>query len=325
MKKLALYGLVVGLCLVYSGCTKAQDNKVILYSSAEDFRNEYIQNRLNEQFPNYEITINYLPTGNNAAKLKAEGLQTECDIVYGLETGYLEGLADIFVDLSGYDTSAFLPDLVPVHHKYLPWERFSGCIIYSEDFLASRNLPIPDSYEDLLKMDYRGIISMPNPKSSGTGFFFLRNLVNTMGEDAAFAYFDRLSENILQFTTSGSGPVNALVQGEVGIGLGMTFQAINAINNGNPLKILYFKEGAPFTTSGFAIVKGKETKQAVKNVFSFMLSTVLLEDKERFSPEQILKNQVILIPNYPQNIPYADMSGGLDMAEKERLLAKWKY
>jgi iron(III) transport system substrate-binding protein len=325
MKKFMMYGLSVCLCLVF-GCTKVQNNnKVILYSSSEDFRNEYIQNRLNEKFPEYDITINYLPTGNNAAKLKAEGLQTECDIVYGLETGYLEGLVDNFVDLSAYDISVFLPDLIPAHHKYLPWERFSGCIIYSDEFLTSRNLPVPQSYEDLLKAEYHGIISMPNPKSSGTGFFFLRSLVNTKGEDAAFAYFDQLSENILQFTTSGSGPVNALIQGEVGIGLGMTFQAVTAINNGTPLRILYFAEGAPFTTTGFSIIKGKESRKAVKEVFDFMLSTVIFEDKEKFSPEQILTSQVIQIPNYPQNIPYADMTDGTDLAEKERLLAKWKY
>jgi iron(III) transport system substrate-binding protein len=314
---LAIFGI--------ASCKKEEDNTVIIFSSSEDFRNDYIQNRLNEQFPNYSITIDYFPTGTNAAKLKAEGLQTECDIVYGLETGYLEDLTDNFADLSAYDTSVFLSDLVPAHHKYLPWERFSGCIIVNNTFLTSRNLPVPGSYEDLLKPEYRDIISMPNPKLSGTGFFFLRNLANTMGEDAALAYFDRLSENILQFTTSGSGPVNALIQGEAGIGLGMTFQAVNAINNGAPLAILYFKEGAPFTTTGFAIIKGRETRKAVKEIFDFLVSTVNFEDKERFSPEQIFVNQDILIPDYPKNILYADMTKGLDLAEKERILAKWNY
>jgi iron(III) transport system substrate-binding protein len=323
--------IITGLLLtilVFSGiaaCKREEDNKVIIFSSSEDFRNDYIQNRLNEQFPDYTITVEYLPTGNNAAKLKAEGLKTECDIVYGLETGYLEGLVDNLADLAAYDTSVFLTDLIPAHRKYLPWERFSGCIILNDAFLTSRNLPIPGSYKDLLKPEYHDIISMPNPRSSGTGFMFLRNLVNTMGEEAAFSYFDQLSENILQFTTSGSGPVNALIQGEAVIGLGMTFQAVNAINNGSPLTILYFKEGAPFTTTGFAMIKGKETRKQVKDVFQFIFSTVNFEDKERFSPEQIFVNQSVSIPNYPRDILYADMAWGLNLAEKERLLAKWKY
>ena len=82
---------------------------------------------------------------------------------------------------------------------------------------------------------------MPNPKSSGTGYMFLKNLVNTWGEEAAFAYFDELSKNILQFTSSGSGPINALVQEEVAIGLGMTAQAVTQINEGVNLKIVFFE------------------------------------------------------------------------------------
>jgi iron(III) transport system substrate-binding protein len=306
-------------------CREEENNRVVIFSSSEDFRNDYIQDRLNGQFPGYDITIEYFPTGNNAAKLKAEGLQTECDIVYGLETGYLEGLVDNLADLSAYDASVFLADLIPAHHTYLPWERFSGCVILNNDFLDSRNLPVPGSYEDLVKPEYQGAISMPNPKSSGTGFMFLRNLINTMGEDAAFMYFDRLSENILQFTTSGSGPVNALILGEAGIGLGMTFQAVNAINNGASLEIRYFREGAPFTITGLGIIKGRESRKQVKEVFDFLVSTVNYEDKERFSPEQIFANQSVSIQNYPPDILYADMTRGTDLAEKERLLDKWKY
>ena len=86
------------------------------------------------------------------------------------------------------------------------------------DRLEEKNLAVPTSYADLLKPEYKGLVSMPNPKSSGTGYMFLKSLVNAWGEEEAFAYFDQLAENILQFTSSGSGPVNALVQGEAAIG-----------------------------------------------------------------------------------------------------------
>ena len=57
------------------------------------------------------------------------------------------------------------------------------------------------------------------------------------GEDAAFAYFDKLAENVLQFTASGSGPMQALTSGEAMIGLGMTFQAAQEISKGAELEI----------------------------------------------------------------------------------------
>jgi iron(III) transport system substrate-binding protein len=167
---------------------------------------------------------------------------------------------------------------------------------------------------------------MPNPKTSGTGYMFLVSLINAWGEDAAFAYFDGLAENILQFTTSGSGPVNALIQGEVAIGLGMTLTAVNAINTRNiPLDLYYFSEGAPSITTSYGIIKGKETRPVVKEVFEFIMSTVVKDDKELYCPEPIFKNQPNNIANYPKSIPYANMDGVYDLALKERLLAKWKY
>ncbi|GHV05729.1 putative 2-aminoethylphosphonate ABC transporter substrate-binding protein [Spirochaetia bacterium] len=326
MKKslLCFLGIVLLATGVYAGA-KNESNRVVIYSTSEDYRIEHYQKRLNEQFPDYEVIVNYMPTGNLGAKLKAEGTKTDCDIIGELDTGYLEGLLDNLADLSSYDSSAFLDDIVPSHRKYLPWHRGSGCIIINEGFLAARNLPIPTSYDDLLKPEYKGVLSMPNPKSSSTGYYFLKNRVNTRGEAAAFAYFDGFAQNVLQFTSSGSGPVNALLQGEAGIGLGMTYQVVSTINKGVPLKIIYFEEGSPYSIYGLGIVKGKETRKAVRDVFDFYVTTLNREDKELFVPEPIFKNQVNTMPNYPQNVRIADMKGIADLAEKQRLLEKWQY
>ena len=40
----------------------ASDNRVVIYSGAEEYRNEYFLQRLNEEFPDYDITIEYMPT-----------------------------------------------------------------------------------------------------------------------------------------------------------------------------------------------------------------------------------------------------------------------
>ena len=165
---------------------------------------------------------------------------------------------------------------------------------------------------------------MPSPKASGTGYMFLKSLVNAWGEEKAFEYFDSLTENILSYTSSGSGPVKSLIQGEVAIGLGMTAQAVTEINSGAPLKILFFEEGAPYTLYGQSIIKGKETREAVKQVFDYMINEYNYINNETFFPEKIYKNKDYLVQNYPANIQYADM-GNNTIEEKNRLLDKWKY
>ena len=325
MKK--LFWLIPALVLMALSvsCRRSAGEEVIIFTSSEDFRIEHLQNRLNEQFPQYNVIISYMTTGSLAAKLMAEGTATDCDIIGELDSAYLEGILENLADLSSFDSSAFLDELVPAHRRYLPFIKSSGCIIVNESFLASRNIPLPASYRDLLRPEYRGVLSMPNPRSSGTGYFFLKNLVNVWGEAAAFEYFDRFAENVLQFTSSGSGPINALIQGEAGIGLGMTFQAVTAINNGMPLRIMFFEEGSPYTVYGMAMIRGKETSQAVREVFDFYVNTLTREDKELFAPEQIFKVQVNNIPNYPQNVRTADMRGIESLPEKERLLDIWRY
>lgn len=322
---------MLSLCaLLLSGamasCKKADNAGVIIYTSTEDFRTEHMQKLLKEKFPNYSITLQVLSTGNHAAKLKAEGTQTEAEIILNLETGYLEGLQDIMADLSSYDLSAFLPELIPPSKRFLPWDKSSGAIVINRSRLQSAGLPVPASFQDLLNPVYKGQISMPNPKTSGTGYMFLVSLINAWGEDAAFKYFDGLAQNILQFTTSGSGPVNALIQGEVSIGLGMTLTAVNAINTrGVPLELIFFAEGAPSITTSFGIIKGKESRPIVKEVFEFAMTKLVGDDKELFCPEPVMVNQPNNIANYPKIIPYARMDGVYDLVLKERLLAKWKY
>ena len=299
-------------------------NKVVIYSGAEEYRNEYFLKRINEEFPDYDVTIEYMPTGNLAAKLAAEGTDTDMDIFYDLDFSYAGLVEQYLADVSSYDQSIYVDDCKVDSGKYLAATRNGGAIIINPKVLADKGVAEPTSYEDLLKPEYKGLVSMPDPKSSGTGYMFVKSLVNAWGEDKAFEYFGKLSENILQFTESGSGPVNALTQGEAGVGLGMTAQAVTAINDGADLKVLFFEEGSPYSLYGYAIPEGKQDRQCVKDVFDFFYNTLVMEDKELYYPEQVFVNQENKIENYPTDIKYADMSDNTT-DEKTRLLEKWEF
>ena len=77
--------------VLLSGCAKSKE-KVLIYTSAEDYRVEYMAKRLKEELPEIDVTIEYMSTGNHAAKLLAEGNKTDCDITYDLEYGYMAQL-----------------------------------------------------------------------------------------------------------------------------------------------------------------------------------------------------------------------------------------
>ena len=84
------------LCLVMllAGCGSSQNastnnaskgDRVVIYTAAEDERIAYIQEELNKKFPNTEIVIQSLGTGQLLSKLQAAGKNSDCDIFYDLE------------------------------------------------------------------------------------------------------------------------------------------------------------------------------------------------------------------------------------------------
>lgn len=324
MKKILCALVVCAIALV--GITTVQnDNSIIIYSSMEQFRNDELQKQLNEQFPELDVYVMYVPTAKSAARLSIEGTDSDADIVVGLENAYMSKIEKYMTDVSGYSHLEYEEDMVVPSGKYLTWERQAGSIIVNRKILERENLPLPETYEDLLNPVYKNYIAMPDPKSSGTGYFFLKSLINTMGEEKAFDYIDKLAENVKQFTESGSGPVKLLIQGEIAIGLGLTFQAVNELNNGNDFIIIEPEFGSPYSLTSTSMLKGRQNDPDIVRVFEFIVNDYMVYDKMYGSPEKVLKAQENGIENYPKDIRYADMSGIEKIEEKERLLAKWKY
>jgi len=316
--------LVLSLSILLSACGKSGKPTVVIYTSAEEYRYQAMQADLDARFPKYNIRVEYYSTGDLLTKLMAEGTDTECDIIGEMEYANLDRIIESLADLSAYDTSVYTTDMIPEKARYLPWYRNGGCIAINRIVLSERGLPVPESYTDLLNPVYKGLISMPNPLSSGTGYMFLKSLVNAWGEDEAFDYFDALSHNILSFTSSGSGPVNALKEREAAIGFAMTAQTVSAINDGYPFRTHFFKEGSPFSLYGIGVIKGKETRREVSEVFDYIVNVWTEIDKLLFCPERIFNDREFTLPNYPVSIRYADMSDNTS-GEKERLLERWTH
>lgn len=323
-KKIICLLIIITSFITFLSISKSNDS-IIIYSCMENFRNEQLQEQLSKEFPDLDIYVIYMPTAKIAAKLTIEGTETDADIIVDLEEAYMNKILDKMADVSPYSKLEYLVDAKSKNNKYITWTRQSGSIIINKDILEKHHLEIPTSYEDLLKPEYKNLIAMPDPKSSGTGFFFLKNLINEIGENDAFDYFDKLSINIKQFTESGSGPVKLLIQGEIAIGLGLTFQAVNEYNNGNDFIILEPEYGSPYSLTCTSMVEGRQTNPDIIKVFEFIANDYMVYDKTYNSPEKVLKNQINKVKNYPADIKYGNMAGIDDLTEKERILSKWKY
>ena len=95
-----LAGIIVLSSIFIAGCSKKET--VIIYTSAENFQIDYMRERLQERFPDYDIRIDYRSSGDQASLMKAAGTNVECHITHNLEYGNAAELAElgIFADLS---------------------------------------------------------------------------------------------------------------------------------------------------------------------------------------------------------------------------------
>lgn len=313
--------LITTLALLVTGCTSNED-RIVIYTSMEEERNQALKEQIKEKFPDKNIVVQYMATGNSAAKIKNEGTNVEADIVLDLETAHMVNIQDNFADLSDFDTSIYL-DGVNTSNNYLTWVKYTMNLIIDKDYFEEHNLEVPKTYDDLLKEKYKNLIAMPDPKTSGTGYAFYLNVVNIKGEDEAIEYFKKLKDNVREFTTSGSGPTNLLKQGEIAIALGMTAQGVTAINEGYNFEIVELESGSPYNTTSCGIIKGRETNEDVKEVFTWLINDFGKFDKENFMPDVILKNQENKMENYPENLKNADMTGINSTDTKTKLTEKW--
>lgn len=321
MRKILTIMLSLLIVISLTGCGSKSD--IVIYTSMEEERNQELSKQIKEKFPDLDIAVQYMATGNSAAKVKNEGVSVEADIILDLETSHMENLKDNFADLSSVDTSNYL-DGVNNSDKYVIWTKSLTSLIIDKKYFKDNNLEVPKTYDDLLKPIYKNMIAMPDPKTSGTGYAFYLNVVNIMGEDKAIDYFKKLKNNIREFTTSGSGPTNLLKQGEIAIAMGMVSQGVQAINEGYDFSIVELETGSPYNTTGISIIKGREEKENVLEVFTWLIHEFGKYDKENYLPAVILKEQENKVENYPDDLIDANMNNVWDMETKEKLTKRWE-
>lgn len=342
-KLISVIAMLLCTAFVLAGCgsNKAQNNtsastgkdRVVIYTASEDERIVYIQEELDKQFPDTEIVLQSLGTGQLLSKLQAEGKNGDCDIFYDLEVVnaeiILNASPDLFVDLSDYDFSIYDPSVTGYtdrHHKYAVNGKTAGAFLVNTKMLEEKGLPIPATYDDMLKPEYAGLISMPNPKSSGTGYSYYNGMITILGEEAGMKYFEDLNPNIKEYTTSGSAPAKAAVRGDVAIAYGLLWQCVNYANENEGMTVVVPEQGLAFNLFTMGMISGHETKGSVKEVFTYLYNELNKPQCAKFNPDKIYVDMPAAeIQNYPADYKEIPMAGLFDFEYKQELLDKWKF
>ncbi|MFP8780987.1 ABC transporter substrate-binding protein [Hydrogenophaga sp. RWCD_12] len=143
---------------------------------------------------------------------------------------------------------------------------------YNTELIAKKKLPIPRTWADLLKPEYKGEIQSANPSSSGTAYTMIATLVQLMGEEKAFDYLKKLHGNIATYTRSGTGPIKAVARGESTISISFVHDGPGEKAQGFPLETVTPTDGTGAEIGSMSIIKGARNADAAKKFYEWVLT-----------------------------------------------------
>ncbi|MRD46957.1 putative 2-aminoethylphosphonate ABC transporter substrate-binding protein [Caenimonas koreensis DSM 17982] len=326
--------ILLGLSLVASaGFAFAQKTQLLVYTALETDQIKAYQEGFNKTNPDIEIKWVRDSTGVITAKLLAEKNNPQADVVMGVaasslalldKNGMLEPYAPLNLDaiMSQYRDKRKVP-------AWWGMDVWGATVCFNTVEAGKKNLPKPETWKDLTKPIYKGQIVMPNPASSGTGYFDVTAWLTLFGDDkgkgGGWKFMDALHENIAQYTHSGSKPCNMASSGEYVMGISFEYRGNSNKAKGAPIDLVFPKEGLGWDLEAFAIHKGTKKLDAAKKLADWASSkdAMLLYGKNfAITAQPGVAPPLANVPkDYEQRLVKMDFIWAAD--NRERILAEW--
>jgi thiamine transport system substrate-binding protein len=252
-----------------------------------------------EKANNAKVTI--LPSGDAGTALNKAILAKNnpiADVLYGVDNTFLSrALAeDIFEPYA----SPLLADIpgdfkLDPQQRALPVDYGDVCLNVDKSYFTSKNLALPQTLDDLLKPEYKGLTVVENPATSSPGLAFMLATVGNYGADKFLDYWKSLRANDLlvvndwntayytEFTRAGGTRPIVLSYSASPV-----FEVIYAEppKEGTPTPAVVEAPTAAMVSDGscfrqvefVGILKGTKNRDLAEKWVDFMLSTTFQED-----------------------------------------------
>ena len=241
-----------------------------------------------------KVELLSMSSGEVLSKLRAEGGTPSADLWFGGGIdAFMSAKDDGLLEQVNFDAAA---DLSPEYKDEEGYWYSKGITIVgflvNEALTADLGIETPASWTDLLDESYQGEIVMSNPAVSGTNYAVVNALLQTMGEEEGWNYFEKLNNNIAYYGKRGSDPLNKVTSDEFAIGISYIDRGVEATIEGSDIAIVYPEDGIPWVPEGVAVFKNAENVDAAKYFVEWLFSS---DDNLRMLAEIDKKDGIKLI------------------------------
>jgi thiamine transport system substrate-binding protein len=241
----------------------------------------------------YDVEVQFLKSGDTGAAVNRAILARGnplADVFYGIDNTFLSRALeeDIFESYAS-PLLADIPDAFKLDpdNRALPVDFGDVCLNYDVSYLADLGLRPPESLEDLLSEDYRGLLAVENPATSSPGLAFLLATIGHFGEDDYLDYWSALVANDVLVVNDWETTYYAHFTR-----YGGTRPIVVSYGSSPPFEVIFAEEpiDEPPTAAVVAddtcfrqiefvgILKGTQNRRLAEQWVDFMLSTTFQED-----------------------------------------------
>ena len=329
-RRLALAGLplLLGSALALASAS-ALAGKLVVYSSADADALKTYAEAFAKAHPGIQVEWVRDSTGALQRRILAEKDKPRADVILAHtaanlaqlgQAGLLQPYAPKGVErVSGRFLDPGQPTL------WVGLYAWSSAMCVHREATRKAGATVPAKWEDLLQPALKGQVTMPSPATSGTGALMLTAWVRMWGEAKAWAYMDRLHENIRAYTRSGSRPCEQAGAGEAAVGLSFPFRGARIKTAGAPIDVVVAADGTGWDLQAAALVKGTRNPKDAQALLDWALTNPAMEAFARYGELTSVKVRVQKVENLPPNIPEKMIAQdfGWVAREQPRLIAEW--
>ena len=257
------------------------EGELTVYGSCEE---EYLNAACDHFEELYGIKVNRqrLSTGEVPSKIEEENGKPSADVWFGGTNNPYDALAakGFLEPYEAINASHLLSPLYKDPDNYWNgiYTGILGFMVNTEE-LERLGLEAPQTWDDLLKPEYKGLIWLSNYNTAGTAKLVANLMVQLKGLEEGVQYLVDLDKNIQVYTKSGSGPSKNVGIGECVIGIGFLHDGVfQIVDNGyDNIGLVVPADGTTCEIGPVAIFKGAAHPNAAKLFVEYALSPDCVE------------------------------------------------
>jgi thiamine transport system substrate-binding protein len=241
------------------------------------------------------IKVQFVKSGDAGTALNKAILSKDnplADVFYGVDNTFLSrALQEDIFDPYASPLLANIPDKFKLdpQNRALPVDYGDVCLNYERAYFTQKGLEPPQSLDDLIRPEYKGLLVVQNPATSSPGLAFLLTTIGAYGDPGYLDYWKSLKANDVLVVNDWETAYNTEFSGSSGKGprpivvsydSSPAFEVIYAEKPiDEPPTAAMVSDNTCFSQIEFVgILKGTQNRDLAEKWVDYMLSPAFQED-----------------------------------------------